>query len=171
MTHQGDELDPYAPPSDPRTGASTPGSPSYGTPPPYGQPQPHEQYPQPYGQQPYPQPYGQQPYAQQPYGQQSYGQEPYGQQPYGQPYPQQYGPNGYPMPYGGPTRTSGFAVASLVLGLVWAFWIGSILAVVFGHLALNESKGDPRVSGKGLAIAGLVLGYGALALLLLAIVS
>jgi hypothetical protein len=159
MTHQGDELDPYAPPSDPRTGASTPGSPSYGTPPPYSQPA----YGQPsYGQQ---QPYGQQPYGQQPYGQPGYGQEQYGQQ-----YPQPYGAPGYPAPYG-PTRTSGFAIASLVLGLVWVFWIGSVLAVVFGHLALNESKGDPRVAGKGLAIAGLVLGYGALAFLLLGILG
>jgi hypothetical protein len=164
MTHQGDELDPYAPPSDPRTGASTPGSPSYGTPPPYSQPA----YGQPsYGQQ---QPYGQQPYGQHPYGQQSYGQPGYGQEQYGQQYPQPYGAPGYPAPYG-PTRTSGFAIASLVLGLVWVFWIGSVLAVVFGHLALNESKGDPRVAGKGLAIAGLVLGYGALAFLLLGILG
>jgi hypothetical protein len=51
------------------------------------------------------------------------------------------------------------AVASLVLGLVWIYWIGSILAVIFGHIALNETKRDPRVGGRGLAIAGLVLGY------------
>ena len=32
-------------------------------------------------------------------------------------------------------RTSGLAVASLVLGIVWIYWIGSILAVVFGAVA------------------------------------
>ena len=49
---------------------------------------------------------------------------------------------------------TGLAVASLVLGIVWVFWIGSILAVIFGHMALKKSKDN-----KGLAIAGLVLGY------------
>jgi hypothetical protein len=78
-------------------------------------------------------------------------------------------PYGYP-PYGyapASQRTSGLAIASLVLGLVWIYWIGSILAVIFGHIALAETKRDPRVSGRGLAIAGLVLGYLGLGILLL----
>lgn len=54
-----------------------------------------------------------------------------------------------------PSRgTSGFAIASLVLGLLG----GAILAVVFGHVALNEIKTTGK-DGRGLAIAGLVLGY------------
>lgn len=52
----------------------------------------------------------------------------------------------------------GFAVASLVLGILWIFWIGSILAVVFGHLSLRHAKREQRPA-PGLAIAGLVLGY------------
>lgn len=60
------------------------------------------------------------------------------------------------MPYGGPRRTNSFAIAALVLGILGV----SLIAVVFGHLALsqiNQSQG--RETGRGLAIAGLVLGY------------
>ncbi|SDU77059.1 DUF4190 domain-containing protein [Jiangella alkaliphila] len=38
------------------------------------------------------------------------------------------------------------------------FWIGSILAVIFGHIALKRTE-QPNVGGRGLAVAGLVLGY------------
>lgn len=61
--------------------------------------------------------------------------------------------------------TSGFAIASLILGIFsillgWVpffGWILVILAIVFGILALiNIDKG--LNSGRGLAIAGLILG-------------
>lgn len=55
--------------------------------------------------------------------------------------------------------TNGLAIASLVLGLLWIVWIGSILAVILGAVALrqiNESGGHQE--GRGLAIAGIVLG-------------
>ena len=78
-------------------------------------------------------------------------------------------PISYPMYV--PGRTSGPAVASLVLGIVWVFWIGSILAVVFGHVALSQIKRSyGAVRGRGLAVAGLVLGYLGVATLLLSIV-
>lgn len=54
--------------------------------------------------------------------------------------------------------TSGLAVASLVLGILWVFWLGSILAVIFGHKALSDIK-RTGAEGKGLAVAGLVLGW------------
>jgi hypothetical protein len=53
----------------------------------------------------------------------------------------------------------GLAIASLVLGILWIYWIGSILAMIFGAVALrriNASNGWR--TGKGMAIAGLVLG-------------
>jgi hypothetical protein len=56
---------------------------------------------------------------------------------------------------------------SLVVSL--ALWgIGSILGVIFGHIALRQiaSTGE---QGRGLAIAGLVLGYVGLATLILGI--
>ena len=58
------------------------------------------------------------------------------------------------------TRTSGLAIASLVLGIVWVFWLGSILAVIFGHVALSQIKRSMgALTGRGMAIAGLILGY------------
>jgi hypothetical protein len=53
---------------------------------------------------------------------------------------------------------NGLAVASLVLGILWIGWLGSVLAVVFGHIALRQI-GDERNTGRNLAIAGLALGY------------
>ena len=59
----------------------------------------------------------------------------------------------------------GFAITSCVLGLVSLFtYAGGIIlgsmAITFGHLALARMKRDPQnVKGKGLAIAGLTLGY------------
>jgi hypothetical protein len=55
---------------------------------------------------------------------------------------------------------NGFAVASLVLGLVWMAWIGSVFAVICGHLALAQIRRSRGMqTGKGVAIAGLALGY------------
>ena len=56
-------------------------------------------------------------------------------------------------------KTSGLAIASLVLGLLWIYGLGSLLAVIFGSVALrNISRSGGWVTGKGMAIAGLVLG-------------
>jgi hypothetical protein len=68
--------------------------------------------------------------------------------------------------------TNGLAIASLVLGIVWVWWLGSILAVIFGHVALSQigrSKGAQ--GGRGLAIAGLVLGWVGVATLALVILA
>lgn len=125
---------------------------------PYAQPVQQQQYAQQqYAQQPqqnYAQP-AQQPYAQQPYAQQNYAQQPYMQQPM---YVQQ-------------SPVSGLAVAGLVLGIIgvifaWVpfftfiWWIIGILAVIFGIVAmLNTKVGVPGAKrGHGMAISGLVLG-------------
>jgi hypothetical protein len=56
--------------------------------------------------------------------------------------------------------TNALAVASMVLGILWLFWIGSILAIIFGHVALVQiKKSNGTQGGRGMAIAGLVLGY------------
>jgi hypothetical protein len=49
-----------------------------------------------------------------------------------------------------------------VLSVAWLFGLGSLLGVIFGHVALNQIK-QRGESGRGLAIAGIVLGYLALA--------
>ena len=57
-------------------------------------------------------------------------------------------------------QTSPMAVASFVLGLLGFTLIGSVLAIVFGHIALAQIRqSQGKLSGKGLAITGLVLGY------------
>jgi len=62
--------------------------------------------------------------------------------------------------------TSGYAIASFVLGLAGCgcAFVGSLVAIVLGHVALAEiKKSEGRLGGRGLAIAGLVLGYVGLA--------
>ena len=56
-----------------------------------------------------------------------------------------------------PVRTSGLAIASLVFSLVGP--IGCIPAVICGHLALRKIQKEVAVQGRGLALAGLIIGY------------
>jgi hypothetical protein len=60
-------------------------------------------------------------------------------------------------------RTSSMAIVSLVAGLLgWTFapWLGSIIAIITGHMARAEIRRDPAgLEGDGLAVAGLVLGW------------
>jgi hypothetical protein len=85
------------------------------------------------------------------------------------PVPYGYGP---PVAYATPApATNGMAVASLVSGFFWFGWLGSIVAVIFGHVALNQiSRSQGRESGRGMAIAGLVLGYIGISTLILTII-
>ena len=56
-----------------------------------------------------------------------------------------------------PGQTSGLAIASLVFSLVGP--IGSIPAIVCGHIALRKIRKEAAVQGRGLALAGLIIGY------------
>jgi uncharacterized paraquat-inducible protein A len=60
----------------------------------------------------------------------------------------------------GPLRTSGFAVASLIVGMVGAFTIvGSLAAIALAGIGLATIARNPeRVTGKGYAILGIVVG-------------
>jgi Domain of unknown function (DUF4190) len=84
---------------------------------------------------------------------------------------------GYPSSYPGQqTRTNGFAVASLVLGIVAVglcfIVVPSLLAIIFGAVALGQIKNQPTIyTGRGMAVAGLVLGIVALLLLVLVAVT
>lgn len=69
-------------------------------------------------------------------------------------------------------KTNGFAIASMVLGIVWVYWIGSILALVFGYIGkrqIDESHGTQ--TGRGMAIAGIVLGWVGVGILLAIILA
>lgn len=57
-------------------------------------------------------------------------------------------------------KTNGLAIASLVLGILWLYWVGSALALVFGYSARNRiDKSNGAEGGRGLAVAGIVLGW------------
>ena len=55
------------------------------------------------------------------------------------------------------------AIVSLVAGLLgWTFapWLGSIIAIITGHMARAEIRRDPAgLEGDGLAVAGLAPGW------------
>jgi hypothetical protein len=72
------------------------------------------------------------------------------------PTPPRYAPSGA-------VQTSGLAIAALVSGIAgWTILplLGSILAIFLGYAARNEIRRDPdRLTGEGLAVAGLVLGW------------
>ena len=113
------------------------GQPIYAEPPVAGTPYPAEPPPAQFYQQPYP-PQGYPPPA-------------YGQQP--PPYP-------YPYPYPPARSTNGMAIASMVLGILWLYWIGSILALIFGYVAKKQiDTSGGRQGGRGMATAGIVLGW------------
>lgn len=68
-------------------------------------------------------------------------------------------------------KTNGFAIASLVLGIVWLYWVGSILALVFGYVAKGQiAKSNGWQTGGGMATAGIVLGWIGVGVLVLLIV-
>jgi Domain of unknown function (DUF4190) len=62
------------------------------------------------------------------------------------------------------------AIASMVLGILWLYWIGSVLALIFGYIALKQIR-ERNQSGRGMAIAGVVLGWVGVGLLIIAIVA
>ena len=97
-------------------------------------------------------PYGQNPYGQNPYGQNSYGQNSHGNmQGYANQPPQQQ-------------KTNTFAIVAFVQGILSVFlnsvlfFIPSVMAIVFGCISLSQLKQNPDQKGKGMAVAGLVLG-------------
>ena len=78
---------------------------------------------------------------------------PQGQPPYGQPAP--YGQPGMVM---APQASNGWSVAALVTGLI-GFCVpllGGLLAMLFGFLGIKRS--NVTNSGRGMSIAGLILG-------------
>jgi len=160
----------------------------YSPPPPYP-PATQQQQPQAASQPPSTPPYSgaQQQPSVQPYpGSSQYPgspQHPGAQQyPAGQPYAaspsypaaQPYAPA---APYAPARPSSGLAITSLVTGIggivfSWTFvaLLASIAAVITGHMALKQTRQDSTVGGRGMAIAGVILGYVGVAILALTVV-
>jgi hypothetical protein len=63
----------------------------------------------------------------------------------------------FPPP--GPARTNGFAVASLICSIAGfcVLFLGGLAGIILGILGLQKSK-DSSVGGRGMAVAGLVIG-------------
>jgi hypothetical protein len=67
-------------------------------------------------------------------------------------------PLNYATPFNSPKQGNGLAIASLVCGLgFFCTPLSALLAIILGIVSLNKTK-DPRIGGKGMAIAGIVLG-------------
>jgi len=48
----------------------------------------------------------------------------------------------------------------MVLGIIWIYWIGSVLALIFGYQAKRQIRNsDGTIGGSGMATAGIVLGW------------
>lgn len=76
------------------------------------------------------------------------------QQPYYSPPPVYYGPQ---------TQSCGLAVFSMIAGIVSWFLcpgIAAIAAIITGHIAKGQIRdSNGRLTGSGMATAGLILGY------------
>ena len=71
-------------------------------------------------------------------------------------------------------QTSALAVISLVAGIAgWTLlpFLGSLVAIVTGHLARKEIRQDPALEGDAMAVIGLVLGWVAVVGTVLAILA
>lgn len=91
-----------------------------------------------------------------------------------------YPPVPPPVPYGAAPikpKANGMATASMILGILavtlglclWFFPVLPILAVVFGHIAMKQIRLQ-GTGGRGMAIAGLVMGYIGIAVTVLLII-
>lgn len=170
---------------------TAPDAPAYGAPPapPYGAPDAPSAPPAPPYGSAYDAPapdaaasaYGSAPaapaYDQQGYGQPAYGQQAYGQQAYGQPaYGQAYGQQAYGQQYGytAAPKTNLLAILSLIASIVGFIMflpvIGQIAGVIMGHISLKQIKTTGE-RGHGMALAGLLIGYISLGLIVLFIIG
>ncbi len=76
-----------------------------------------------------------------------------------------------PVPPAAP-ETSGLAIASLISGILFFIFPAAILAIVFGHLSRSEIRRSAgRKTGAGMALAGLILGYGGIAVIPVLIIA
>ncbi|MCE2593838.1 DUF4190 domain-containing protein [Motilimonas cestriensis] len=69
-----------------------------------------------------------------------------------------------------PVETSPLAVVSLIFGILGIFIFGSLIAIICGHIArsnIRQSQG--KLTGDGMALAGLITGYIGIALTVIGI--
>ncbi len=105
-------------------------------------------------------------------GQPTYTGAPYGTYEQSSRQPGTYAPYGQPMAtYGLPVKTNGLAIASLVCSCAGLLVLPLVVGVVLGFVAraqIKRSNGTQR--GDGMAIAGIIIGFGWAALIILGII-
>jgi hypothetical protein len=70
----------------------------------------------------------------------------------------------------GRRRVNALALVSLAVGFLWFAWVGSIAAIVTGHVALHQiGRSSGTQYGRAAALVGLCLGYFGLATLIFAL--
>jgi hypothetical protein len=111
-----------------------------------------------------------------------YQQSPYGQTPYQQPYQQPYGapqPSGYP-PYQVTPPNDGLGLAAMIVGIVSLVLacvygiglLGSPAALVMGRISMKRiDRSGGQLGGRGMALAGFILGIVGTVFLVLAIIA
>lgn len=68
-------------------------------------------------------------------------------------------------------QPSGLAIASLLSAVLWLAGAGAVLALIFGYRARREIRDSVgRKTGSGLAIAGIVLGWIGIAILVAGVI-
>ena len=68
-------------------------------------------------------------------------------------------------------RPNALAVASLCCSVASCVGVVTwVLGIIFGHIALSQIKRDPTQTGRGLALAGVIIGWAFGALLLVGMV-
>jgi hypothetical protein len=75
-----------------------------------------------------------------------------------QPPPPPAQPHARPSPPGTAIASFVFGIFGVMVGLICAVPIPGIVAVILGFLALSQMKNAPHPTGRGLAIAGIVMG-------------
>ena len=78
---------------------------------------------------------------------------------------------GTPLPVAGPN--SNLALAALICGCVSIIcWLlASLPAIILGHMGLSQIKKNPGMQGRGMALAGLILGYVTMGFFLIYIIA
>jgi hypothetical protein len=127
-------------------------------------------YPGPGGENPYGAP--QQPQYGNPYQPQRPAQPPYGQPPYGQP--------PYQQPYQVTPPNEGLGLAAMIIGIISLVGscayglglLGSPAALIMGRIAMKRiDRSEGRLGGRGMALAGFILGIVGTVLLVLSIIA
>ncbi len=71
-------------------------------------------------------------------------------------------------------QSSSLAIISLVTGILgWTLlpFLGSLVAIITGHMARKEIRQNPTLGGDGMAVAGLIMGWTSVVLWVLGIMA